>query len=143
MPRVQRNKTAEELKQEDLEQIEEELTEGVEPIIASEDEEEVVSLESTAPKKRGRPKIPLQWSRVMHVKQGEEVKLETRRIDFELDLAKNLSRPDPDRRESDWELLFYPKQFALEHDIEETEGWVLPEVMLKRYAHTVNELRKK
>ena len=102
MPRSQRNKTAEELRQEELEQIEEELTERVEPIIVSEEEEEVISLESTAPKQRGRPKIPLQWSRVMHVKQGEEVKLETRRIDFELDLARSLSRPDPDRGASDW-----------------------------------------
>ena len=31
----------------------------------------------------------------------------------------------------------------MEHDIEETEGWVLSEAMLKRYARSVNELRKK
>jgi hypothetical protein len=83
----------------------------------------VESAEARAPKKRGRPKIPIQWSRVMVVEPGESVKMEIRRLDFDIALAESLSRPGAGSREKNWEPLFHPKVFALEHDIEELEGW--------------------
>jgi hypothetical protein len=130
-------------KQRELELLEEELTERVDLEAASEEEEEVEAADARVPKKRGRPRIPIQWSRVMVVEPGEGVKMETRRLDFDLSLADALSRPDPGRRESDWEPFFHPKVFALEHDIEELEAWRLPEVLLKRYARLTTDLRKR
>jgi hypothetical protein len=121
-------------RQRELELLEEELTERVDLEADSEEEEEVEAADARVPKKRGRPRIPIQWSRVMVVEPGERVKMEIRRIDFDLDLADALSRPDAGRSAKNWEPFFHPKVFALEHDIEELKEWRLPEVLLKLYA---------
>jgi hypothetical protein len=57
--------------QTELLQIEEELTEGLENRHEVSGEEEPISSSSSTVAKRGRPRIPISWSRVLHVKQGE------------------------------------------------------------------------
>jgi hypothetical protein len=142
MSQSRRKKPAEERKLADLALIEEELTERSDPFAADEDEEEAESADGRAPKKRGRPAIPIQWSRVMLVEPGEEVKMELRRIDFELELAKALRRVPPGYREQEWKPLFHPNHFALEHDVEELESWLLPKALHKNYARYTSDLRK-
>jgi Trp operon repressor len=53
--------------------IEEEVTERSDPFVRSEDEEEREPAGGVVPRKRGRPAIPIQWTRVMLIVPGQEV----------------------------------------------------------------------
>jgi hypothetical protein len=53
-----------------------------------------------------------------------------------------LDRELPPRR-TPYELLFYPKDFARKHTLEDIEDWRKPAVVLKKYARLVQALRKR
>ena len=42
--------------------------------MSEEAQESEESVKSVVPAKRGRPKLPIVWSRVLHIKDGEQIK---------------------------------------------------------------------
>jgi hypothetical protein len=75
MSRTRRNLIAEERKEVEMALIEEEVTERSDPFERSEDEEEGEPAGGVVPRRRGRPAIPIQWTRVMLVVPGQEVQM--------------------------------------------------------------------
>ena len=97
---------------------------------------------TTLPKKRGRPKIPEQWTRVMADIWNEEAPIRTWPIATDLLFVQGISWRERGRDEEAWHLLFRPKEFAKIHEPLMFEDFKIGEAKLLQLGVEVTELRR-
>ena len=69
-----------------------ELKEGEDPSSSSESEDADQAQDSDEKPKRGRPAIPVQWTKVMAIKPDQEFEVKTHSLFVEKELQKHLRR---------------------------------------------------
>jgi hypothetical protein len=106
----------------------------------SEDDDDVVD----GPKKarRGRSKQPVVWSRVLKIKDGEQLRIAEHEVFVDVQLFLQRREQVDDRSRQRWKPLFHPKTWALENPIEELAPYELSERQLMKYGKEVTRLRK-
>ena len=69
-----------------------------------------VSMKSAQSSRRGRPKIPIQWSRVISFEDIQQYKTSAHEMDQDFkDLNENPLKPQRSNKK-EWEILFNPKE---------------------------------
>ena len=118
-----------------------ELQEEDQIVDGSQDDEDDISIVSSQPSKRGRPKIPICWSRVMHVTPELSHVGKQHWVSSDLMLQQNLIVKQQYESSSSWKMLFYPREFGKENDFEDLSNWVLREDKMLKFAKMVTKLR--
>jgi hypothetical protein len=109
--------------------------------VPQDDEEEEKSVESSQPSRRGRPRIPISWSRVLLVTPELDHKGRKHEVFVDLTLQQNLIERQQYEGSQDWQLLFHPRAWAKEKDFEDLAQWQLSEDRLYKYAKMTSKLR--
>ena len=123
-------------------EIDEELKEGESVSESEESEDAVASISSTSTAKRGRPRLPIVWSRVMHIKDDKPIRAAEHWVSVDSDVfLKNREKVEP-KRGSTWKPMFHPKAYAKENDIECTQDYEMSERQLMIYGKNITRLRK-
>ena len=108
---------------------------------APEDEEQEPSLDSNPSHRRGRPKIPVTWSRVLHVTPKLSNVVKEQWVAADLVVQKTLMEQyEPDTR-AQWKMFFHPKVYAKEHSFETLDTWKLSTEQLHKLGKQVTKLR--
>jgi hypothetical protein len=110
-------------------------------VIPEEDDAESLDVQSSQVSRRGRPKIPITWSRVMHVTPELSNKVKEHWVATDIMLQKNLMNQSQLEPKADWKMLFRPKEFAQQHEFESLSNWELKPDQLMKYAKLVTKLR--
>jgi hypothetical protein len=123
-------------------ELKEELKEG------KDDSEEEIMPEQEVPvgivtgARRGRPKLPLTWTRVLHITPELDSSAAAHEV-FVDTVLQQLRQQNERLTMSSWELAFFPKQFAADHPIETLESYQLSAKQLEKYAFAVTKLRER
>jgi hypothetical protein len=108
---------------------------------AAVDEDLEPSLDSIPSNRRGRPKIPVTWSRVLHVTPELSTVVKEQWVAADLVVQKALMEQyEPDTR-AQWKMLFHPKVYAKEHSFETLDTWKLSTEQLHKLGKQVTKLR--
>ena len=100
------------------------------------------SVESVQPRKRGRPSIPDQWSQVLSLDGGRELRLKSYLISTDTLYVKGIPPVPTTRREKQWEPIFFSKTFV-KNDLEITlEKYKISESKLKSIGVQATRLRQ-
>jgi len=97
-----------------------------------------------APKKRGRPKIPPKWTRVINVDQDSFERLKQYDIAAELLLESAEIQPPAQRgRPPKWSMHFEPKQWHKDHKEQTMESCQLSTAKLLKYGQELKHIRER
>ena len=99
---------------------------------------------SNAPaKSRGRPAIPLSWTRVISVCHDDESASRVYPIGTDKLVASGLPVVPRRRREPDWTPYFWPKDFVKTHKDMTFENYRLGEKRMLKYGQILTKVRRK
>lgn len=96
-----------------------------------EDPEAPDSIEIAPARGRGRPAIPDQWSQVLSLDGGREVRIKTYLVSTDKLLVKGIPPVAPARRDKQWEPLFFSKNFVKDN----------PEITLEKFSLSKTKLK--
>ena len=120
--------------------IEEELSEfDMNPL--QEGQDVVESVESLPSRSRGRPSIPDQWSQVLSLDGGNEIRIKTYLISTDKLLVQGIPPVPPTRREKQWQPLFFSKTFVEENPDITLDRFRFSAAQLKNYGVQATKLR--
>ena len=85
--------------------------------------EQEVSVGKVSGARRGRPKLPLTWTRVLHITPELDSSASAHEIFVDTVLQQQFRQQNERLTMSSWELDFFPKQFAAEHLIDNLESY--------------------
>jgi hypothetical protein len=105
-------------------------------------EEVEVSLDSAPSTKRGRRRIPEQWTRVVSLQSGDQANIRTYSIATDLLVEAGMDAPVPLRWQPEWRLHFYAKDFVKGHPDLSLRYNQLAESDLAERAKEVTKFRK-
>ena len=88
----------------------------------AEEEEEVLSMQSGESRGRGRPAIPICWSRVLHVTAGTSIQVKAHQVAVDIMVQQQLRAQNRASNSREWKMVFHPKAFAQLHEIESSSG---------------------
>ena len=99
------------------------------------------SIESTSTAQRGRKKIPLAWTKVINLTKLQQNPIKIYGLFAEIELQKHLR--DENRRStlSSWKMIFWPKDFAKQFNIEDLEKFRLNAKQMERHGVNVSNQR--
>ena len=100
--------------------------------------------EAPVPKKRGRPKIPQKWTRVISITHDSPLDLAVYEIDKDkATIDERLPYPRAQRATLEpWKILFLPKEYAANHPNLNLEGYQLTNWKLKTLGVEVTKMRR-
>jgi len=101
------------------------------------------SIESAPSQKRGRRRIPDQWSQVLSLDSGVEPRFKCYLVSTDLLYVKGIPPIPTPRRDKNWEPLFFSKTFIQNNPDITLEKFRLPENKLKKLGVQATDLRKK
>ena len=102
---------------------------------------ENISMKSISTKSRGRPKLPILWTRVIDIEIPVVDLVETFSIDEDIENLANMKAPKPTKGKKEWEPLFYTNYFTEENQVSDMEAYRLPEKQLKKLATSTVKYR--
>ena len=101
------------------------------------------SVESVPSRRRGRPRIPDQWSQVLSLDGEREPRIKAYLVSTDLLYVKGIPSIPPTRRDKHWEPLFFSKSFILNNPEITLEKFRLPDNKLKALGIQATRLRKR
>ena len=110
--------------------IEEELTE-FDPNALNQQPDPAESVESQPSRKRGRPRIPEQWTQVLSLDGGDGIRMKSHLISTDLLLVQGIPNVPPPRRDKKCEPFFFSKSFVQKD----------PEITLEKYQLSAHRLK--
>ena len=98
---------------------------------------------SIVSKGRGRPKIPLKWSRVISLSDDNLTNLKVFELAPDLLIGGAMSKSNTrNRKEKKWKPIFWPDEYITEGHNMTLEGNKLSELQLKKQAVVATKARK-
>ena len=125
-----------------IQQLEEELQENEGASEDSGDQGMTESLVSSNPSVRGRPRLPIVWSKVVHVTPDCSSQIKEHWISVDTQLHQALRSRVNLEPTLGWKMEFFPNEFAKEHDIQSLDDWRLTESQLKVQGKNISKLRE-
>lgn len=118
-----------------------ELREAEDQAASSESEEEKKSAEPSNPRRRGRTKLPIVWSRVMQVNETSPTQIQAYSVELELQTQVGIRSVNRRSVVPEWSPLFYPDDFASQNIIENLDDWRIPAEQLEKFAKQSSKIR--
>ena len=101
-----------------------------------------VSMKSAPSSKRGRPKIPLKWSRIIDVDSVDGIKYKAFEIDEDLKSLEQELRQQSRRQKKEWKPLFHPKHWWKDHELYDLQQNLLNRVELLAMGSRASDMRE-
>ena len=84
-------------------------------------------MKSVSNKSRGRPKLPMLWTRIIDIDDTVDGLVETFPIDVDLENLTNFKLPKATKSKKEWEPLFYTNYFTDENQVSSMDPYKLSE----------------
>ena len=101
-----------------------------------------VSMKSAPSSKRGRPKIPLKWSRIIDIDSVDGIKYKAFEIDEDLKSLEQELRQQSRRQKKEWKPLFHPKHWWKDHELHDLQQNLLNRVELLAMGSRASDMRE-
>ena len=84
-------------------------------------------MKSVSNKSRGRPKLPVLWTRIIDINDPVDDLVETYPIELDIENLTNIKPPKVTKSKKEWEPLFYTNYFTDENQVSNMDPYKLPD----------------
>jgi len=100
------------------------------------------SMKSVKSSKRGRPRIPLKWSRIIDVDEINHKRHKGFEIDEDFKSLEQELRQQSRRQKKEWKPLFHPKHWWGDHELHDLQQNLLDRVELLAMGSRASDMRE-